>query len=172
MACQIIEGSTIPCRDRVGGISELYLTEFANVTSTTNTSGTITAMTQAASTKFWKYSLEKENAAFTDNYQTSVENGTSWSEPELVFTLKGFTAKNKNNIRLVSQNAVVIIIKDNNGTYKMLGITNGMDLVTAPGVTGKMVNDFNGLTLTFKGKEPNYAPEVSSSVISSMNIGQ
>ena len=54
MACTIIQGETIDCRDSVGGIKEIYLTEFANVPqgNITATSGTITAMTCSSTKNF------------------------------------------------------------------------------------------------------------------------
>lgn len=172
MPCQIIEGFSLPCRDAVSGIKTLWITEFANVTAYTDTSGTITALTQAASTKFWKYDLEKENAMLDEDDVNSVENGTRFWTQTLSFTMRKLTAKNRNNIKLVGQNRIIAIVLTNNGDYKIAGIGNGMDLTTGKGSTGKAFGDLNGYSLSFVAKETAPIYDVNSSVISSMTQGQ
>ncbi len=61
MACNIIEGLTLDCRQGAGGLKKLYLTEFANVSAITQSSGTVTAITMAAGKKFWTVELELED---------------------------------------------------------------------------------------------------------------
>lgn len=172
MACTIIEGHFLLCRDAVSGIKNIWITEFSNISSYTETSGTITAMSQAASTKFWKYDLEKENAILDEEDINSVENGTRFWQPTLSFSMRKLSAKNRNNIKLVGQNRIAAIVLTNNGDYKAVGFTNGLDLTTAKGSSGKAFGDMNGYSVTFTGKETAPIFDVSSSVISSMTQGQ
>lgn len=167
-----MEGHFLPCRDAISGIKTLWITEFANVTAYTDTSGTITAMTQAASTRFWKYDLEKENAMIDEDDVNSVENGTRFWQQVLSFTMRKLSAKNRNNIKLVGQNRLIAIVLTNNGDYKILGLTNGLDLTTGKGTSGKAFGDLNGYSLTFTGKETAPMFDVSSSVITGMTVGQ
>ena len=78
MACIIINGVEIDCADAIGGVAEIYLTEYTNVpqANITATSGVITAMTCSSGKKFWTFQLEKENGQFMSTPQRSVENGT------------------------------------------------------------------------------------------------
>ena len=64
MPCNIIEGITLDCRQGAGGIKKLYLTEFANVSSVTSSSGSVTAITMASGKKFWTVEVELEDAQF------------------------------------------------------------------------------------------------------------
>ena len=57
MACAIVSGYALDCRDTVGGIKKIYITELANVTTVSeNASGYVTAITK--SSKFFTYELE------------------------------------------------------------------------------------------------------------------
>lgn len=156
MACNIVEGYAIACRDSIGGIKTVFATEFENVQSFTESSGVATAVTVISGTKFWSYNLEKENAEMTENETGSVENGTLFWEQTLTFTLKKLTAAQRNNMKILAQNRLVIIVLDNNGLYWVLGRHNGMDKVgTNDAKSGKALGDMSGYTLSFTGKETN-----------------
>lgn len=172
MACNLVEGVTRACRDAVGGIQQLWITEFSNISSYTDTSGTITTMSQVASSKFWLFDLTKEDAVLDDTGNPSVENGTMFWTPTLAFSLKKLTVKNANIVEDLSGGLWAIIVKTNNGDYKALGFTRGMDLTEIKGMTGKAMGDFNGYQLTFTGKETHFTYDVNASVISSMTVGQ
>ena len=94
MPCLIVQGGEIACRDSVGGSLEIYLTEFTNVpqANITASSGVVTAATCSAGKRFFTYQLEKENAQFDPKIIPSVENGTTYSEMTLTFTMKKMSA--------------------------------------------------------------------------------
>ena len=101
----------------------------------------------------------------------SVENGTFYNETTLTFSLKKMSASLRNNIRTLAQNRLHIIIKDANGVYWWMGQTNGADLITAEGTTGKAMGDMNGYTLSFTGKEPQAPNTVSAAIVATLQIG-
>lgn len=173
MACNIIQGRQIDCRDSVGGVPEVYLTEFVNVPqgNITSSSGTISAATCSSGKRFFTYQLEKENAQFDAKDMISVENGSLYSEQTLTFTLKKMSASLRNNLRTLAQNRLHIIVKDGNGTYWWMGQVNGADLTTSDGSTGKALGDMNGYTLTFTAKEPDAPNTVSAAIVAALQIG-
>ena len=168
--CAIIQGYEIPCRNSVGGISEIYLTEIENKATLTAVSGVITAFTLSSGKKFWTFKLEKENAEFTEKIVPSVENGTVYYEQEVKFSMKQLSASNRNNIRQMVQNRLFIIVKDNNGVYWLLGEVNGCDLGASDGKTGKAMGDLNGYSLTFMGKEPAPAQQVTGTLLATLTV--
>jgi hypothetical protein len=172
MACPIVMGSNIACRDSVGGIYEIILTEFTNVpqANITASSGVITAATCASGKRFFKYSLEKENAQFDEVQTQSVENGTSFCEQTLTFTIKQMSAALKNNLLTLAYNRLHIGIKDANGVYHWMGQKNGADLTEAAGSSGKAMGDMNGYTLTFVAKEPIFTNTFSETIYNSLQI--
>ena len=156
MACIIVEGLTLDCRQGIGGVSTFYLTEFANVpqTSITDSSGVVTALGVSSGKKFWQFEVEMEDVEFKETPTVSVENGTTFYLQELTFSVFKWTAKNRNIVRLLTQNRLMVVVKDADGVFKLAGQTRAMHLTAAPTTTGKASGDKNGYTVTLTGKEP------------------
>ena len=113
MACNIVQGDSIDCRDSVGGLGlSLLIGEYGNVpqANITASSGVISAMTCSSGKRLFKYELDKENATFTDSVMVSVENGTTHSEQTLTFTIKKMSASHRNNLLTLAYNLSLIHI--------------------------------------------------------------
>jgi hypothetical protein len=160
MPCTIINGREIDCRDSAGGIEEVYITEWSNVASITETSGVVTSISMNSGKKFFTFQLEKENGAFDETEQNSVENGSLFYEGVLSFTTKKMTAAARNAFNILAKNRLMIIFKDRNGAYWLLGRYGAADKIGEnKSSTGKAFGDLNGYTLTFttKEKEPAFS---------------
>lgn len=168
MACALTQGYTLDCRDSLGGIVEVYFTEAANVTTSTEASGVITALTKAAGKRFWKYALVKDTSMFNQTITASVANGTVFYTQELQIILNKLQTNTRNEILLLAQNSLVAVVKDSNGIYWYLGKTRGIDLTAGSAATGTAQGDRSGFTLTFSGAEPAMAPSVNQSVYSAL----
>lgn len=164
MPCALTQGYTLDCRDSLGGIVEVYFTEAANVSSTTEASGVITALTKAAGKRFWKYQLVKDTSMFNQTLNASVQNGTVFYAQELQIVLNKMQTNTRNELLLLAQNSLVAVVKDSNGLYWYLGKTRGIDLTANAASTGTAQGDRSGFTLTFTGSEPALAPSVNQTV--------
>ncbi len=154
MACNIIEGSVINCRDSIGGIKTIYLAPITDIATITETSGVVTNIAMVSGKKFWTFELEKENAMFEEKETTSVENGTTFWEQDIAFNIKKLLANQRNNMKILAQLRLAMIVTDNNGNSWLAGRYYGMDKVgTNTAKTGKAMGDLNGYELAFKGKE-------------------
>lgn len=170
MACNFYEGLPLACNDGISGVQKIWITEFASVTSTTVTSGSITALTQSAGTKFWLIDAHSENISFTQS--TTGTQTTPYSTTQTcTFTVNVHTAKLRNWINTVRQNKFMVLVEDGNGRYQMMGATRGAYASQIDSTTGKMLSDFSGSTFTFTAKEPFEAYYVDSSVVSGLNTG-
>lgn len=168
MSCNIVEDYILGCRDSVGGVKEIYLTEFENILSVTSASGVVTAISKSSGKKYWVYQLEDENADFKESEKISIENGTTFYEQTLTFTMKKMSAKNRNNLKLVTQNKLSVIVLDNNGTYWLMGETRSARVTANEAGTGKAMGDLSGYSLTLMAKEIAPANTVSSSIITAL----
>lgn len=168
MACTIIEGITLDCRQGAGGIKTLYLTEFANVSSITSSSGQVSAISMASGKKFWTVEVELEDAQLNEDATVSVENGTTFYAQTLTFSVYKMTAKNRNIVRLLTQNRLMVIAQDADDVYHLLGETRAMHLTASASTTGKAMGDKNGYNITLTGKEPLPANKVNSGVIAGL----
>lgn len=168
MACALTQGYVLDCKDSLGGITEVLFIAKADVTATTEASGVITAITKASGKKFYKYELVKETSSFVENVNASVENGSIFYQQELTVILNKLQANTRNEILLLAQNLLLAIVKDNNNKYWYLGQSRGLDITGGNSGSGTAMGDRSGYSLTFTGKEPALAPEVSSSIITGL----
>jgi hypothetical protein len=168
MACALTQNYTLDCKDSLGGITEVYFITAADVTSTTEASGVITALVKATGKKFYKYELVRGTSQFVENVNANIQNGTVFYAPELTIVLNKLQANTRNEILLLAQNRLVSVAKDNNGKYWYLGKSKGLDLTGGSAGTGTAEGDRSGYTLTFTGAEAALAPEVNSSVAAAL----
>jgi hypothetical protein len=168
MACALTQGYTLDCRDSLGGITEVYFMAFQDVSSTTEASGVITALTKVAGKRFYKYELTKGTSVMTENVNSNVQNGTLYFTPELTIILNKLQANTRNELLLLAKNLLVAVAKDNNGKYWYLGKTRGIDLTAGSATSGTAEADRSGYTLTFAGAEPSLSPEVNSAVAAAL----
>ena len=169
MACVLISGRTLDCRDSVGGIKRLLITELANKATLTTTAGAISAFTLATGKQFWSYEQVRETSNFSEAIQASVENGTLAYETTLTAIFnKGETAT-RNQIRLLAQNRLMVIAEDRNGKYWLLGEINCAELTAGTYASGTAMGDRNGYELTFVAKEVEPIKEVASGLIAALS---
>ena len=168
MACALTQNYTLDCKDSLGGITEVYFAASADITSTTEASGVITALVKAAGKKFYKYELVKGTSQIVENINANVQNGTVFYAPELTIVLNKLQANTRNEILLLAQNTLVAVVGDNNGKYWYLGKISGLNMSGGNGATGTAQGDRSGYTLTFSAAEKALAPEVSSGIIAGL----
>lgn len=168
MACALTQGYTLDCKDSLGGIKAVWLIAHANVSSVTEASGIVSAITKAASKVFYKYELVKNTGALTETITASVENGTVFYAQELSVVLNKLQANTRNEILLLAKNTLMAVVQDANDKYWLLGRYTGLDVTGGTAATGTAQGDRSGYTLTFTGGEKELAPEVASGIIAGL----
>lgn len=168
MACALTSGRALDCRDSVGGIKRLLITELANKATLTTTSGAISAFTLSTGKQFWSYEQVRETSNFSEAMLASVENGTLAYETTLTAIFNKGETSTRNQIRLLAQNRLMIIAEDRNGKYWLLGETNGAELTAGSYASGTAMGDRNGYELTFVAKEAEPMKEVASGLIATL----
>lgn len=170
MACALTQGYSIGCRDSAGGIKSVYLIEFDNVSGITQASGTASAISKANGGRFYKYNLYRSTGEWMEEYQDSIENGTSFQKQTLTFPLNGMTASVSQEIKLLSQNRLLAVIETNEPTpkYWLLGEVNGLMREGGKSGSGKAFGDRNGYELTFTSEQSPMAIQVNSGIIAGL----
>ena len=164
MACDITLGRTEPCKDSVGGINAVYFVNFGDITGITydGSSDVIDAVTGTPNA--YKYEV-RGNSTYTENIQSSRENGTTAFEQVLELTLKKLTKEDHNTIKLLSFGRPNILIEDNNGNVFLAGAEYGADVTGGTVVTGGAMADMSGYTLSFTGMEKAPANFINVAVV-------
>lgn len=164
MACAIVSGYTIDCRESVGGIDAVFFAEFGNVT-VLDASGIVTGITKAVGKKFYKFEIPtKSSAVASSNPTGSIENGTLFFEQTLDFPVNKRDATTRNIITTLSKNKVVAVTLDKDGTYRMYGKQFGMYLGASTGTSGAAAGDAQGYVLKFEATEKEDFFEVTNAV--------
>jgi len=170
MACAIVAGYALDCKDTVGGIKNLYITEQANITAITeNASGYVTGITKSAGTKYFKYALEPRGAnSTTNNIQTDPKIGTVAYEQTIAATFLAMKYETQFKLQQIIKNRTSIIVEMKSGQYFLFGSANGMECTGGTGTSGAAMNEFNGYSLTFAGMEKVFSQEVDPSIITAL----
>jgi len=166
--CALTQDYSFGCDVGTGGTKELYLIELNNVISMTESSGTIVDITKGTGKIFRKYQLVQETANFEENIVGNRQNGTIFYDQKGTIVLNKQQVAVRNEILLLAKNYLIVIIKDNNDTYRLYGRQYGMRLETGSATTGTAWGDRNGYTMNFTSKEPELAPFVDPAIISSL----
>lgn len=169
MACSLTQGRAIDCRNSTGGISEVLIANFGDITIDTVLAGVLTAITPTAAT-FYRYSLEKENGSLIETHTGSLENGTNFYDSVLEFNTKNLTASENEELMLLDQAQLFVIVKDMNEKYWTVGAYYAADKLSGTAVTGAAFGDHNGYTYSITAKEAKRMLEVDSGVIGNLTI--
>lgn len=153
MACDLSFGRLEPCKDSVGGLKAVYFVNYGDITGVTYDNTNSDVIDAVAGTPVaYKYDL-KGASTFTQNINSSRENGTTFFEQVLELTFKGLTIKDHKELKLMAYGRPVVIVEDNNGNLFLAGLEHGMDVTGGTIVTGGAMGDLSGYTMTLTGME-------------------
>ena len=156
MACLLTHGRAEVCKEFVGGIKSIYFINYGDLGAitygTVNTDASDKISTIAGTMSLFKYDLKGANS-FEQTFTSSRENGTTFVEQTLTFTIKGLDATTTKQIKLLAWGRPHVVIRTNAGNFFLAGLEHGMDVTTALVSNGTAMGDLNGFTLTLVGQE-------------------
>ena len=153
MSCDIANGRLEPCKDSVGGINAVYFVNYGDLGAITyDATNTDVIDAVAGSPSAYKFDV-RGNSTYTENIQSSRENGTTAFEQVLELSLKKLTKEDHKTIKILSFGRPNILIEDNNGNVLLVGLEYGADVTGGTIVTGGAMGDMSGYTLSFTGLE-------------------
>jgi hypothetical protein len=169
MACSItMTGIAAECKDSIGGIKAAYIAEHADLTSLTETSNVITAITMATGKTFKPFVFRKETGNFTSTINSDDAAGTTFVQSEIVLQFtKQETAKRLEIAALMVGNCAVII-EDGNGKYWFFGEDFPVVLTAGSAASGTAMGDFNGYNITLTDKSKALPKEVDADIIAGL----
>ena len=154
MSCDLTHGRLEVCKEFVGGIKAVYFIPYgvlgAITYGSTDASDRITTI--AGTLSLYKYELKGANS-FEQTITSSRENGTTFAEQTLTFTIKGLDATTTKQVKLLAWGRPHVVIKTNANNFFIAGLEHGMDVTTGLIANGTAMGDLNGYTLTLVGQE-------------------
>lgn len=155
MACPLTQNLILDCQDQVGGIETVYIAERANRTDTMiyNGSGQITTGILQETFFFYRYQFKKASSEYKQTVQRDIVAGTTFWQTELTLQIPKREFAKRNELKLLAYNTCMIVIKDRNGKYWLMGENNGAEVVSGGDGSGKAMGDVNGYDLVFQSEE-------------------
>jgi hypothetical protein len=166
MSCISFSGGiTLDCLNNIGGVVNVYLTDFENITSITQAGGTVSTIATASMTGFYEFEFNRNSASFTEELVKDVAGGSAFFNQTLTLTIPRREVRKRNVLSLLTQRDVAVIFKDSNGLYWYPGITEGMYLSAETTTTGAAKADPNNYVLTLFAEEEFMAPGVDPTIV-------
>ena len=152
MSCDITSGRSLPCKDGIGGIKNVYFANYDSVSVTEEADDSVLATAFAGDT-FYKYDINNGASSLTQNIQSNRENGTTAFEQVLELTLPRLSKEDNFEIKLIAFGRPHIVVEDYNSNFWFVGKENGTDVTGGSVVTGAAMGDLAGYTLTLTAME-------------------
>lgn len=171
MACLItIAGITLDCESSLGGIKQVWITQYDNVKSVTvdDTTNQISAITIEADAKWYNYQFRKGTGSLTSTLNVDETAGTNYVSNELALVFTKMETKKRIEIAALSIGQLVVVVEDSNGKYWFLGKDDYVSASAGTGVTGTAKGDQNAYTLTLATDSESYPYELSAEAIQSV----
>ena len=89
-----------------------------------------------------------------------------WKNSTLIINKQNVAVRNE--LKYMSMQRLIWIVRDNNGLWKLYGREEGLKLLDGSITTGTAWTDRNGYTLNFTGKEREPAPFVDEALITAL----
>ena len=164
MACnQTLSGLVRDCSPSMGGITEVLAANRDEVGEITISDDKVSAIA-TGSGKFKKYAFARNTGSMTSNYQISPENGTRFVTTDLVLVFNRMETAKRVEMTALAQNDLVLVVKDANGKYWLLGKDEAVRATAGDGLTGTARADRNGYSITLQDNSHEMPYEVDETL--------
>lgn len=153
MSCDISLGRTLPCKDSVGGLKNVYFVNAGEITGyTMDLTNTDVIEAVLGSPSAYKYEI-KDSSSFDQTIVSSREAGTTLFEQVLNISLIKQDVTTHKEIKLLAYGNPKVIVETNNGNFFLAGKEFGCEVTGGSIVSGTQLADMSGYTLTLTGRE-------------------
>lgn len=173
MACscsnQTIAGLCRDCEGSLGGIVSVYLANWVPDIFTV-ASGAVSAVSSAVT--FYEYQFRKNTGSMTSTLNIDAANGTNFVSTELNLIFSRMETKKRIEMSALAVAQVAGIVKDANGKYYALGVSEPMEASAGDGQTGTVRTDGNRYSITLTDNQISFPPLIPDSVMETVTISQ
>lgn len=169
MACsQVLNGIAADCQTNVGGVREIYIANYSDVTTieVDEVSNMIDTITMAETAKFKKYAFKKNTSSMTSTLNVDPANGVNFVQTDLTVVFAKQETVKRMEIAKLSLGELRVIVKDANGKYWFLGQEEFVSATSGTAETGTNRQDGNKYQIVLTDYSSSYPYEVDPTVIS------
>ena len=168
MACsQTLSGIAASCDTNTGGIREVYICNYTDVTAyeVDSTSNMIDTITMDTDKKFKKYLFKKNTSNLTSTLNVDPAAGINFVQSDLTMVFAKQETTKRMEIAKLSLGELRVIVLDANGKYWFLGAEEFVAATAATAQTGTNRTDGNNYTITLTDYSSSYPYEVDPEII-------
>lgn len=168
MACsQVLNGIAADCQSNVGGIREVYIANYSDVTTVEldETSNMIKTITMADTAKFKKYAFKKNTSSMTSTLNVDPANGINFVQTDLSLVFAKQETVKRMEIAKLSLGELRVIVKDANGKYWFLGQEEFVSATSGSAETGTNRQDGNKYQIVLSDYSSSYPYEVDPTIV-------
>lgn len=152
----------------MGGIVEALIANKDSVTGISLSSDMVSEITMASSDKFKRYNFARNTGSLTSNYTIDQATGVRYVTSDLVLMFNRMETAKRIEISALAQNDLVVIVKDANGKYWLLGKDEPVNATAGDGLTGTARADRNGYSITLQDNSLEMPYEVDPDIIDAL----
>ena len=171
MACsQTLNGIAAACETNVGGIREVYIANYDDVTAieVDATSNMIDTITMDTGKKFYKYLFKKNTSSLTSTLNVDPTAGVNFVQSDLALVFAKQETTKRMEIAKLSLGELRVIVKDANGKFWFLGYEEFVSATAGTAETGVNRTDGNRYTITLTDYASSYPYEVDPEIIDAL----
>ena len=168
MACsQVLNGIAADCQTNVGGVREVYIANYSDVTAleVDDSSNMIKTITMADSAKFKKYAFKKNTSSMTSTLNVDPANGVNFVQTDLSLVFAKQETVKRMEIAKLSLGELRVIVLDANGKYWFLGQEEFVSATAGTAETGTNRSDGNKYSITLTDYSASYPYEVDPTIV-------
>ena len=165
--CNALTEITYSCLANSGGVREILISCYDNVTGATISNGLITGVTLATASSFKSFQFNKNTSSINEEATVDLANGVTIYTQTVNLVIPYREVAKRNAILLLAdgQPNLHVIVRDYNDKYWWVGYFAGANLTTLTTGSGTLKTDANGYVLGLVAEEPKLAYEVDPAVI-------
>ena len=161
MACnQTISGLVNDCATSKGGIVEVYLANYDDVTDVAVTTGKVSGITMASGAKFKRYYFRPGTSSMTSTLNLDVAAGVNFVQTTLTMLFSRMETTKRVELSALAVNDLRAIVKDATGVYWLLGEEEPMIANAGDGQTGTARTDANRYSITLEDNNSTFPKEI------------
>ena len=161
MACnQTISGLAQDCLPSKGGVSEVCLANFEDVTDVSVTSDKVSGITMASGKKFKRYYFRPGTSSMTSTLNIDNAAGVNFVQTVLTMLYSRMETTKRVEMSALAVNDLRAIVKDANGVFWLLGEEEPVVANAADGQTGTAKTDANRYSITLEDNNSTFPKEI------------
>lgn len=156
------------CSANMGGIKEVYIANYADVTAKTLASDVVSTITMGTSKKFKGYYFRKGTASLTKTLTKDITSGVAYYTNVLTMQFSKMETAKRVEINALALGRLVVIVRDNNDKYWYLGYDDAVEASAGDGQTGTAMGDANRYSITLQDVSQALPYEVKADIVASL----